>query len=136
MSKVEMYKIGTILGGIGGKRPTMMIVNNVGEPCDSYVKILREHCSEEYSFFKTDKTIIGKPSTKFSFEESTIHDGYSITGVLYEPPKVGESLMIGSMRTSRVDRIIEDCIIITKNSVYAIHNPALIREKKLNDLGI
>jgi hypothetical protein len=131
MNKVEMYKIGTILGGFGGKIATMMIVSNAGEPCDTYVKILREHCSEEYSFLKTDKAIIGKLSMK-----SHVYDGYSITGALHEPPKVGESLMIGSIRTSIVDRVIEDCIVITKNSVYAIHNPALIREKKLNDLGI
>lgn len=133
MNEVEIYKIGTILGGIGGKKSTMMVVNNAGEPCDSYVRILREHCSEEYSFMKTDKAIIGTPKMSM---KSHVYEGHSIKGVLYEPPKVGDSVSLGHWRTSVVDRIIEDCIVITKNSVYAIHNPALIREKKLNDLGI
>jgi hypothetical protein len=133
MNEVEIYKIGTILMAIGGKKSTMMVVNNAGEPCDSYVSILREHCSEEYSFMKTDKAIIGTPKMSM---KSHVYEGHSIKGVLYEPPKVGDSVSLGHWRTSVVDRIIEDCIVITKNSVYVIHNPSLIREKKLNDLGI
>ena len=133
MNEVELYKIGTILGGIGGKKSTMMVVNNAGEPCDSYVRILREHCSEEYSFMKTDKAIIGTPKMSM---RSHVYEGHSIKGFLDAAPKVGNSLSVGSWRTSVVDRVIEDCIVITKNSVYAIHNPTLIREKKLNDLGI
>ena len=133
MNEVELYKIGTILGGIGGKKSTMMVVSNAGEPCDSYVKILREHCSEEYSFMKTDKAIIGTPKMSM---RSHVYEGHSIKGFLDAAPKVGNSLSVGFWRTSVVDRVIEDCIVITKNSVYAIHNPALIREKKLNDLGI
>jgi protein subunit release factor A len=39
-------------------------------------------------------------------------------------------------RTSVVDRIIEDCIVITKNSVYAIHDLALLRDNKLKELGL
>jgi len=133
MNEVELYKIGTVLGGIAGKKPTMMVVSNAGEPCDTYVKILREHCSEEYSFMKTDKAIIGTPKMSM---RSHVYEGHSIKGFLDAAPKVGNSLSVGSWRTSVVDRVIEDCIVITKNSVYAIHNPALIREKKLNDLGI
>jgi hypothetical protein len=133
MNEVELYKIGTVLGGIAGKKPTMMVVSNAGEPCDTYVKILREHCSEEYSFMKTDKAIIGTPKMSM---RSHVYEGHSIKGFLDAVPKVGNSLSVGSWRTSVVDRVIEDCIVITKNSVYAIHNPALIREKKLNDLGI
>ena len=133
MNEVEIYKIGTILGAIGGKKSTMMVVNNAGEPCDSYVRILREHCSEEYSFMKTDKAIIGTPKMSM---KSHVYEGHSIKGFLDAAPQVGNSLAVGHWRTSVVDRVIEDCIVITKNSVYAIHNPVLIREKKLNDLGI
>ena len=133
MNEVELYKIGTILGGFGEKKATMMVVCNAGEPCDSYVKILREHCSEEYSFMKTDKAIIGTPKMSM---RSHVYEGHSIKGVIDAPPQVGNSLAVGHWRTSVVDQVIDDCIIITKNSVYAIHNPALIREKKLNDLGI
>ena len=133
MREVELFKIATILSQIKGKTPIMMVVHNAGEPCDSYVKILREHCKEEYSFMKTDKTIIGAPKMSM---KSHIYEGHSIKGALDAPLQVGNSVAVGHWRTSVVDRIIEDCIIITKNSVYVIHDQALIREKKLNDLGI
>jgi hypothetical protein len=128
VGEVELYKIATIISS--GKK--MMVVHNAGEPCDSYVKILREHC-KEYSFMKTDKSIIGTPKMSM---RSHIHKGHSIKGTFDYEPTVGKGLSLGNWRTSVVDRIIEDCIIITRNSVYAIHDLALIREKKLNDLGI
>jgi hypothetical protein len=131
--EVELYKIGTVLGGIAGKKPTMMVVSNAGEPCDTYVKILREHCSEEYSLLKTDKAIIGTPKMSI---RSHVYEGHSIKGFLDGAPKVGESVSLGHWRTSTVDRIIEDCIIVTKNSVYAIHDLSLIRDKKLKELGL
>lgn len=132
MREVELYKIATILSSTN-KKPMMMVVHNAGEPCDSYVKILRDHCEEEYSFMKTDKAIIGSPKMSM---RSNIYKGHSIKGALEDNPTVGKGLSLGHWRTSVVDRIIEDCVIITRNSVYAIHDLALIREKKLNDLGI
>ena len=133
MREIEIYKIATILSPIKDKKQMMMVVYNAGEPCDSYVKILREHSEEEYSFMKTDKAIIGP--AKMSMK-SNIYAGHSIKGILEDDPTVGKRLSLGHWRTSVVDRIIEDCVIITRNSVYAIHDLALIREKKLNDLGI
>lgn len=133
MREIEIYKIATILSPIKDKKQMMMVVYNAGEPCDSYVKILREHCEEEYSFMKTDKAIIGP--AKMSMK-SNIYAGHSIKGTLEDDPTVGKVLSLGHWRTSVVDRIIEDCVIITRNSVYVIHDLALIREKKLNDLGI
>jgi hypothetical protein len=82
---------------------------------------------------KTDKAIIGP--AKMSMK-SNIYAGHSFKGILEDDPTVGKGLNLGHWRTSVVDRIIEDCVIITRNSVYAIHDLALIREKKLNDLGI
>ena len=132
MREVELYKIATILSS-AKKQPLMLVVHNAGEPCDSYVKILREHCKEEYSFMKTDKAIVRTPKMSM---RSHVYEGHSIKGELEDDPAVGKTLSLGHWRTSVVDRIIEDCVIITRNSVYAIHDPALIREKKLNDLGI
>lgn len=131
MREVELYKIATILSS-ANKPGMMLVVHNAGEPCDSYVKILREHC-KEYSFMKTDKAIIGTPKMSM---RSNIQPGHSFKGTLDEDPTVGKGLRMGNWRTSVVDRIIKDCVIITRNSVYAIHDLALIREKKLNDLGI
>ena len=34
------------------------------------------------------------------------------------------------------NKIIDENILITRNSVYAIHNVSKLREKRLNDLGI
>jgi hypothetical protein len=42
-----------------------------------------------------------------------------------------EILKIGSIMP-----IIDGCILITKKSVYAIHNLSDVREKKLGDLGL
>ena len=38
--------------------------------------------------------------------------------------------------TSTGTKIIDEDILMTRNSVYAIHNPSKIRDKILNDLGI
>jgi len=137
MREVELYKIGTILSShkqsSSGKKPIMMVVHNAGEPCDSYVNILREHCKEEYSFLKTDKAIIGKPKMSML---NHVYEGHSIKGLLESEPTIGKGMVLGHWRTSVVDRILEDCVIITRNSIYAIHDLALIRDKKLNDLGI
>ena len=41
-----------------------------------------------------------------------------------------------SWSTTVVVNIINDDIIITKNSIYAIHDVSKMRDKKLKDLGI
>jgi len=135
--EIEIYKIGTLLPKLPSKaKPLMMVVSDAGEPCDSYVKILRERCSDEYSFLKTQKTIIGTPP-KLGMR-AKVQRGHSIIGTEDAPPMEGQPYAIdsGSWHTSRVDKVVDGCVLITKNSVYAIHDLAEMRNKKLDELGI
>ena len=67
-----------------------------------------------------------------------IYNGEGRRGIEDGSPIVGESYTLdnSSWYTSRIERVIDDCIIITKNSVYAIHSISDLRDKKLNNLGI
>jgi hypothetical protein len=139
--EVEILKIGSILPvmPIKGTRvydtsqfknkQTIMVVYDGGELFDYYIGILRKNC-DEYVYQKTAKSIIGKPHP-FKFNDDTLK------GITDGDPIVGQSYTIGnsSWYTSTVIKIIDDCILITKNSVYAIHNLSDVRDRKLNDLG-
>ena len=134
--EIEIYKIGTLLPKLPSReKPLMMVVSDAGEPCDAYVKILRERCSGEYSFMKTQKAIIGTPKMGM---RGHVYEGHSIKGKEDASPIEGQPYTInsGSWHTSRVDKIVDGCVLITKNSVYAIHDLAEIRNKKLDELGI
>jgi hypothetical protein len=133
--EVEILKIGTILPDIkGGREFTIMVVYNGGPIFDHYVTILKEKCGDEYKYLKTDKAIIGSINNNPRFSKSDKSD--TLKGIQNDDPVVGQSYGIGNWYTSTVNKIIDENILITRNSVYAIHNPSKIREKKLNDLGI
>jgi hypothetical protein len=60
-----------------------------------------------------------------------------ISGVQTSDIVVGQSYELdNNWHTSRIERIIDNCIIVTKNSIYAIHNLQQLRERKIKDLGI
>jgi hypothetical protein len=138
--EVEILKIGSILPAmpIKGtrvydtaqfKKQTVMIVSDGGETFDYYIDILRKKCNE-YNFLKTTKSIVGKPHLrKNSTTLKGISDGDPIIGQFY-------TINNSSWYTSKVENIIDDYIIITKNSIYAIHNLSDVRDKKINDLGL
>lgn len=138
MNEVEIFKIGTILH-TANIQSMIMVVEGLGEPFDSYVKILRENCEGEYSFMKAARSIVGRPNT-LSIGQS---DDLSIKGVPDGDPLIGLSYGISLSdnrssvwRTSKVVRVIDDCLLITMNSVYAISDKAKDREKKLERIGI
>jgi hypothetical protein len=140
--EVEILKIGSILPvmPIKGTRvydtaqfknkQTIMIVSDGGELFDYYVNILRNNC-DDYNYLKTTKSIVGKPHS-FKFNDDTLK------GVSDGNPIIGQSYTInnGSWYTSKIEKIIDDYIIVTKNSVYAIHNLSDLRNKKLSNLGL
>ena len=135
MSKeVEILKIGSIMPSIKDK-DIIMVVYNGGPIFDYYVDILKEKCGDKYNYLKTHQAIVGTPE---QFRSSLVgHKKVDrIKGIQNEEPKIGSTYSVGHWYTSIVNDIIEDCIIITKNSIYAIHNIEKIRNKKLNDLGI
>ena len=134
--EVEILKIGTILPDIkGGREFTIMVVYNGGPIFDHYVTILKEKCVDEYKYLKTDKVIVGTPSV---FRSSLLGSVKvpSLKGIPDGDPMVGQSYSIdGNWHTSTVNRIVDEDILITKNSVYVIHDVSKLRDKKLQDLG-
>ena len=146
--EVEILKIGSILPvmPIKGTRvydtaqfrnkQTIMVVSDGGELFDYYVNILRNNC-DDYNYLKTAKSIVGKPQT---FRSSLVGNQPvdTLKGVSDGYPIIGQSYTINNStwHTSIVEKIIDDFIIITKNSVYAIHNVSDVRDNKLNKLGI
>jgi hypothetical protein len=140
--EVEILKIGSILPvmPIKGTRvydtaqfrnkQTIMVVSDGDELFDYYVNILRSNC-DDYNYLKTAKSIVGKPNS-FKFNDDTLK------GVSDGDPQINQSFTINnsSWYTSKVEKIIDDCILITKNSVYAIHNLSDLRNKKISNLGL
>ena len=146
--EVEILKIGKILQitPISGSRvydtsqfrkQTIMIVNDGGKLFEYYVNRLIVNCGDEYSYLRTAQSIVGYPNV---FRSSLVGNQPTneLKGISDGDPIVGQSYTINnsSWHSSKVERVIDDCIIITKNSVYAIHNISDIRDKKLKDLGI
>jgi hypothetical protein len=141
--EVEVLKIGTIIQPvrINGMydtsiKPTAMVVFDAGPTFDYYVNILREECKDDYSFLKTAKSII---SERFSTRVAgRVGEGHSYVGKFDDYPQVGKSFTLGngSWSTTTVINIIDENIIITMNSIYAIHDVSKMRDKKLKDLGI
>jgi len=143
--EVEILKIGSIIPSIrsgkgivdeGNKESisTIMVVFDGGHIFDHYVSILKEKCGDEYKYLKTAQSIVGSP---FSFRPGVKSENI-LKGISDGEPIIGQSYTINnsSWHTSKVERIIDGCILITKNSVYAIHNLSDIRDKKLKDLGL
>lgn len=146
--EVEILKIGSILPLMPLKgtrvydtsqfrdKQTIMIVSDGEKLFDYYINILRSNC-DDYNYLKTTKSIVGKPQT---FRSSLVGNQPvdTLKGLSDGDPIIGQSYTINnsSWYTSKVEKIIDGCIIITKNSVYAIHNISDVREKKLGDLGL
>ena len=129
--EVEILKIGSIINS-----ETIMVVFDGGPLFDHYVSILREKCGDEYKYLKTQKSIVGTPDTRPDRFSKFDKPSDTLKGIQNADPVVGESYGIGNWYTSTVNKIIDEDILITRNSVYAIHNPSKIRDKILNDLGI
>lgn len=141
--EVEILKIGNIMISASGlydsaqfrNKQTIMVVSDGDELFDYYVGILKE--CEEYNYMKTTKSIVGKPQT---FRSSLVGNQPvdTLKGVSDGDPIIDQSYTInnGSWYTSKIEKIIDDYIIVTKNSVYAIHNLSDLRNKKISNLGL
>lgn len=140
--EVEILKIGSIIPDVISKheinegkkegKDTIMVVFNGGPIFDYYVEVLKEKCGDKYKYLKTDQSIVGTMETfRVGRERSE-----TLKGIQNDEPKIGVGYYVGSWRTSTVNDIIDGNILITRNSVYAIHDISKIREKRLSDLGI
>ena len=135
MEEVEILKIGSILPTFRNK-PTVMVVHNAGPTFEYYVNKLKENC-DKYSFLKTEQSIVGYPSV---FRSSLIGNqpSYELKGTSDGDPIIGKPYTINNSTwyTTTVEEIIDDCVIITKNSVYAIHTISKLRDEKLKNIGL
>lgn len=145
-NQVEILKIGTIMPVVPIKgtsvydtsqfrKKTIMIVCDGGPVFDYYVSKFRENCSHDFNFLNTAQSIVGKPQ---SFRRSFDSQPDTLKGISDGDPIIGKPYTINnsSWYTSKVEKIIDDYLIITKNSVYALHRTEKVRDKKLKDLGI
>jgi hypothetical protein len=132
--EVEILKIGSIIPTKG--KDTIMVVFNGGPIFDHYVSILKEKCGDEYKYLKTQQSIVGTPSDRPDRFSRFDKPSNTLKGIQNKEPKIGESYGVVNWYTSTVIKIIDDNILITRNSVYAIHDISKLRDKILNDLGI
>ncbi len=132
--EVEILKIGSIIPTEG--RDTIMVVFDGGTIFDHYVSILKEKCGDEYKYLKTQQSIVGTPSDRPDRFSRFDKPSNTLKGIQNKEPKIGESYGVVNWYTSTVIKIIDDNILITRNSVYAIHDISKLRDKILNDLGI
>lgn len=146
MKEVEIIKIGEILGSltgdIGSIKPMILIITDAGEIVDYYLDIFLRNVKGEFKekgvgIQKTTGGIISQTPRLDDIIKGKVPKGKGIKGIEKSEPVVGQIYELkDGWHTSRVDRIIEDCVLITKNSVYAIHSLQNNRNRKLNDLGI
>lgn len=144
MKEVEVIKIGQILGNINGGalKPIVMIITDGGDIVDYYLDVFLKNMKDELkqNGVRVQKTAGGIVSDTPSFGDilrGKVPIGKGRKGIEDGEPEVGQVYQLkDGWHTSRVDRVIEDCVLVTKNSIYAIHNVQNFREKKLKDLGI
>lgn len=132
--KVTIYKLGNILRT--PKNSTIMIISDGDNIISYYVSLLMENSKllEEFSIIKTAGGIISQPLRNTLIRKNR----EALSGIADDYPKSGQIFTIdnSSWHTSRVELVIEDCILLTINSIYAIHSESFLRDKKLKQIGI
>lgn len=133
---VEIIKIGSVMGWrksatLNDGNKICMIISDGDAIIDFYVSIyLNNYNKEEYSILRTTADIVGKAFI------NGLNRTIPVSGIVDDNPEIGKSFTINnsSWHTSMVNEIFENCIIVTRNSIYAIHNESNMREMKLNKI--
>ena len=127
--QVEIIKIGSIIGP--SSFPTILVATDGDELYNYYLGILRKN-RPQYRYQKTVQSIVGYPVL------SPLDKNKTLIGKSDGDPIVGQSYTIdnSTWHTSLIEEILEECVLITKNSIYAIHNQSKLRDKKITDLGL
>lgn len=128
-NEIEVLKLGSIMTTkqANGLR-RLNIVCDGGPVFDFYKSLVIEHTSKLFEFYETQKMFIGGP---FPFNNPK-----RLIGKLDCKPISGQSLKMSSWSSSRITEVINDFIIITRNSVYVLHDISLLRDQRLTELGI
>jgi hypothetical protein len=125
---IEIIKIADIIRDISGNykrtgwgKQTIMIISDGDSKIEFYTSLFIKEKSNNYNILKTTGGIVEQPF---------------IIGVCDDNPVIGKIFTINnsSWHTSKVVDIIENCVLITMNSVYAIHNNSNLRNLKLNKI--
>lgn len=132
---VEILRLGSITRRVIdtkiSDRFLLMIVADGGSIYDQYISKLKSQRRNNWDFINTTKDIIGGSHVgRFSRES------INVIGEIHQLPEVGKSFRVGSWQSSVVDYIIDNDIVVTKNSIYALHNQSKLRDKKLSNLGL
>lgn len=141
MKKVEVIKIGEVLSR-NKSIVSFLTITDGGEIVDYYLGIFLRNMEDEIKEknITVQKTAGGVVSATPRFGDilkGKVPTGKGRKGIEDGEPIVGDAYQLkDGWHTSRVERIIEDCVLITRNSIYAIHNLQNIRNRKLDDLGI
>ena len=145
MKEVEIIKIGEILGNINGGgaiKPFVLTITDGGEIVDYYLDIFLRNMQDELrengvGIQKTAGGIVSATPHFGDIIKGKVPTGKGRKGIEDGEPIVGQPYLLkDGWHTSRVDKVIEGCVLITRNSIYAIHNLQNIRNRKLDDLGI
>lgn len=132
---IEVIKIADIIRDISVKdKQTILIISDGDSKIEFYTSLFIKEKSNNYNILKTTGGIVGQP-----FPHPFLNSkerGKAIIGVCDDNPKVGKIFTINdySWHTSKVVDIIENCVLVTMNSVYVIHNDSNLRNLKLNKI--
>ncbi len=131
-NQIEILKLGSIhctTKQHNGLR-RLNIVCDGGHIFDFYNQILIKHTSSIFEFYETEQIFVGGP---FPYNSPK-----KLVGVLSCIPLAGQPITMNqkTWQSSIVTSIINDCIIVTRNSVYALHNLSKLRDDKIQQLGI
>lgn len=144
-NEVEIIKLADVMK-MTPPQTLLMTVEEDDPIISHYLSILRDHCVQhypQYSFMKTKGIVRSSAENKY-FSGSPFSNPPNmrahkhITGISDGDPTIGQSFTVNnsSWQTSKIELIISDNILITKNSVYAIHDVSTLRDQKLKGLGI
>lgn len=134
---VEIIKIGNIIGPNSfpfhnkGNDKIILVATDGDSIYNYYLNLLTTN-KPEFRYQKTQQALVGHPYNLFN------HKSKKTFGKPDSDPIIGQSYTLNNSEwhTSKVEDVISDCVIITKNSIYAIHDISKIRSKKITDLGL
>ncbi len=133
--EVHIIKIGEIIGPIG-ERKAYLMVDEDDDINKYYVNIVREHFKDTHMIMKSSG-IIRQP-TWSSYNTFVGMTERPVIGIPDGEPIIGKSFTINnsSWHTSEVKKIIENDILVTRNSVYLLYNKSNHRDRIIKDLGV
>lgn len=147
--EVEIIKIGSVVSPtpIAARvydtsqfsRKNILLASDGGSLYEHYISLLVKNCSsDKYNFIESQKVIIGEPWSLTVHKTKVSQLSDVLKGTSDGDPLIGKPYSIsgGFWKTTEVIEVISDCVFITKNSVYAIHDIMNFRNRKIGELGV